>query len=146
MANWRGNLIVEAQLHVIVLLSRAAAEGHSLRRPVELLLVRDRNPTFVLTWTAMHAIDEKSPFFGVDPVAFLRDSGNAQIVLSLTGLDETAGQTIHARYAYGAGRRRVERAVRGRRDHGGERRARRSTTRISTTCNPIDNAAAGAPR
>jgi len=100
MANWRGNLIVEAQLRVIVLLLETTPEGHSLRRPVDLLLVRDRNPAFVLTWTAMHAIDEKSPFHGVDPVAFLRDSGS-QIVLSLTGLDDTAGQQIHARYAYG---------------------------------------------
>jgi inward rectifier potassium channel len=101
MANWRGNLIVEAQLHVIVLVQITSPEGHSLRRPVDLKLVRDRNPTFVLTWTAMHAIDEGSPFFGVDPITYLHES-DTQIVLSLTGLDETAGQQIHARYSYGA--------------------------------------------
>ncbi len=101
MANWRGNLIVEAQLHVIVLVEEKTAEGHRFRRPLELPLVRDRNPTFVLTWTAMHTIDERSPFYGADPVAFLRDT-SSPIVLSLTGLDETAGQQIHARYFYGA--------------------------------------------
>ena len=47
----------------------------------------------------MHRIDEKSPFFGDDPLAKLRET-NAQIFLSLSGLDETMGQTIHARYHY----------------------------------------------
>jgi inward rectifier potassium channel len=99
MANWRGNLIVEAQLHVVVLLEERTSEGEVYRRPVELPLVRDRNATFLLTWTAMHRIDEKSPFFGDDPLAKLR-AANAQLFLSLTGLDETLGQTIHARYNY----------------------------------------------
>ncbi len=99
MANWRGNLIVEAQLHVIVLVDERTAEGETFRRPTELPLVRDRNATFVLSWTAMHTIDEKSPFAGDDPLAKLR-ARNAQVVLSLSGLDETMGQTIHSRYTY----------------------------------------------
>jgi inward rectifier potassium channel len=99
MANWRGNLIVEAQLHVVVLVEERTAEGETFRRPLELPLVRDRNATFILSWTAMHRVDEKSPFFGEDPLAKLRAS-NTQIFLSLSGLDETMGQTIHARYTY----------------------------------------------
>jgi inward rectifier potassium channel len=100
MANWRKNLIVEAQLHAILLIEERSVEGHVFRRPTELPLVRDRNATFVLTWTAMHRIDENSLFFGDDPLAKLR-ALNAQIILSLSGLDETMGQTIHARYDYG---------------------------------------------
>jgi inward rectifier potassium channel len=99
MANWRGNLIVEAQLRVVVLIEEHTAEGHVFRRPVELPLVRDRNATFILSWTAMHKIDETSLFFGDDPLAKLR-ALKAQIFLSLSGLDETMGQTIHARYNY----------------------------------------------
>jgi inward rectifier potassium channel len=99
MANWRGNLIVEAQLHVVILAEEHTAEGDVFRRPVELPLVRNRNATFILSWTAMHRIDEESPFFGEDPLAILR-AQNAQIFLSLSGLDETMGQTIHARYNY----------------------------------------------
>jgi inward rectifier potassium channel len=101
MANWRGNLIVEAHLHAILLVEVNTREGHQFRRPVDLKLVRDRNPTFVLTWTAMHKIDEESPFFGIDAVEYMR-STDTQLVLSLTGLDETAGQQIHARYSYTA--------------------------------------------
>jgi len=101
MANWRGNLIVEAQLRAFMLVEIKAPEGHTFRRPVDLKLVRDRNPTFVLTWTAMHEIDASSPFSGIDPLEYMR-STDTQIVLSLTGLDETAGQQITARYTYGA--------------------------------------------
>jgi inward rectifier potassium channel len=99
MANWRGNLIVEAQLHVVILLEEHTREGDVFRRPTELALVRDRNATFILSWTAMHRIDEASPFFGDDPLAKLR-AAKAQIFLSLSGLDETMGQTIHARHNY----------------------------------------------
>lgn len=99
MANWRGNLIVEAQLRVVLLVEERTAEGETFRRPLELPLVRDRNATFILSWTAMHRIDEQSPFFGDDPLASLR-AANAQIFLSLSGLDETMGQTIHARHNY----------------------------------------------
>ena len=34
MANWRGNLIVEAQLHVVVLVEEHTAEGQTFRRPL----------------------------------------------------------------------------------------------------------------
>ena len=70
-----------------------------MRRPIDLPLVRDSTPLFVLTWTAMHLIDEKSPFYGPDA---LRAAARrrAEIFLTLTGLDETIGQTIHARHPY----------------------------------------------
>jgi inward rectifier potassium channel len=99
MANWRGNFLVEATLRVAVLVDETTAEGHIIRRPVEIPLVRDRNAVFFLSWTAMHAIDEKSPFAGDDALAVLR-SKNAQIMLSLNGIDETAGAQIHARRMY----------------------------------------------
>ncbi|HTQ07631.1 MAG TPA: ion channel [Polyangiaceae bacterium] len=99
MANYRHNTIIEAQLRIILLLEEITLEGQVMRRPYELPLVRDRNSTFVLTWTAMHAIDEKSPFFGPDAFARLRHQ-KAEIFLSLTGTDETFAQTIHARRGY----------------------------------------------
>ena len=99
MANWRRNQIAEAQLHVMVLLTETTREGETLRRPTSLRLMRDKNPMFLLTWTAMHPIDEDSPFYGPDAFEKLRAMG-AELFLSLTGLDETLGQTIHTRYRY----------------------------------------------
>lgn len=99
MANWRRNQVAEAHLHVMVLMQETTAEGETLRRPVPLKLVRDTNPMFLLTWTAMHPIDADSPFHGADAFEKLRKM-NAEIFLTLTGLDETLSQTIHTRYRY----------------------------------------------
>jgi inward rectifier potassium channel len=99
MANSRHNTIIEAQLRIALLLEEVSREGQVLRRPYELPLVRDRNSTFALSWTAMHPIDEKSPFFGTDARARLREQ-KAELYLSLTGVDETSAQTILARYSY----------------------------------------------
>jgi inward rectifier potassium channel len=98
MANWRHNEVAEAQLRVVVLMLEKTTEGESIRVPHELKLVRDRTAFFILSWTAMHAIDESSPFYG-DGMEKLK-AMKADIFLSLSGLDETIGQTIHARYRY----------------------------------------------
>ena len=54
---------------------------------------------FFLTWTAMHAIDETSPFFGEGAIARLKAEG-AQLFASLTGYDQTLGQNVHAYAEY----------------------------------------------
>jgi inward rectifier potassium channel len=98
MANWRRNQIAEAQLTLMVLVTETTREGETMRRPVRLELVRDRNPVFALSWTAMHRIDETSPLFG-DGLNNLRRQ-QAEFFLSLSGLDETMMQTITARWRY----------------------------------------------
>src|SRR6185369_389022 len=72
MANWRHNQVVEAQLRAVLLVAEKTAEGESMLRTVDLPLVRDRTPLFILSWTAMHRIDEQSPFFGTDAIERLR--------------------------------------------------------------------------
>jgi inward rectifier potassium channel len=99
LANWRRNQVVEAQLHVMVLLTETTREGETMRRPTALPLVRDKNPMFALTWTAMHRIDETSPFYGEDAFDRLR-AQRAELFLSVSGLDETIMQQISARYRY----------------------------------------------
>jgi inward rectifier potassium channel len=99
MANFRHNQILEARLSIILLLVEHTAEGESFRRPVELPLVRDHTAFFNLTWTAMHRIDEASPFHGPDALARLR-AARAEILLTLTGYDETLAQNVHARWYY----------------------------------------------
>lgn len=99
MANWRHNQVVEAQLRLILLVTEVTREGESLRRPMELPLVRDRNPMFALSWMAMHRIDESSPFHGEGAFEKLR-ALRGELFLSLVGYDETIMQNIHARYSY----------------------------------------------
>jgi inward rectifier potassium channel len=99
IANWRTNLIIEATLRVYVLATQRTTEGEVLRTPLELKLVRSSNPVFFLTWTAMHAIDESSPFFGDGAMARLA-ADKTPIYASLTGYDQTMGQTVHAYAEY----------------------------------------------
>jgi inward rectifier potassium channel len=99
MANWRRNRIVEARLSAVLLVTQKTREGDVMRRQIDLPLVRNKTNVFFLTWSAMHLIDEKSPFFGAGALDRLR-AQQAEIYLGLTGLDETIGQTIHVRKQY----------------------------------------------
>jgi len=100
LANWRGNMVVEGQLHVSLLKRVTTREGDVIRIPVELPLVRDRTAMFALTWVPMHRIDEKSPLWGGLEARDRLLAEGAEIFLSFSGMDETLGQSIQARYRY----------------------------------------------
>jgi inward rectifier potassium channel len=100
LANWRGNMVVEGQLRVMLLRMQKTLEGDVIRVPVDVPLVRDRTAIFALSWTPMHRIDAGSPFWGGARAIGALRSEKAEIFLTFTGLDETIGQTIHARHTY----------------------------------------------
>jgi inward rectifier potassium channel len=97
-ANERQNLIVEAQITVTLVHNEVTAEGHFMRRFYDLELVRKRSPIFALSWTVMHAIDSSSPLYNATPESLIEEE--AQLVVTMTGIDETVSQTIHASYAF----------------------------------------------
>src|SRR5579863_9138938 len=72
MANWRRNRIVEARLGVTLLVTERTREGDVMRKQIDLPLLRDRTNVFFLTWSAMHVVDERSPFYGPDALERLR--------------------------------------------------------------------------
>lgn len=98
--NRRGNQILEARLWVTLIREETTAEGYTMRRFYDLNLVRSQSPFFVLTWTAFHPIDATSPLYGETPESLAQST--AEILVTLTGLDETVAQTVHARHAYSA--------------------------------------------
>jgi inward rectifier potassium channel len=61
-------------------------------------LLRDRSSAFILTWTAMHALNEQSPLYGATRA--LLEERQSEILVTFTGYDATLAQTIHARYSY----------------------------------------------
>ncbi|MGQ4646043.1 ion channel [Lyngbya aestuarii] len=97
-ANERRNQILEAQMGVSLVRNEITAEGYFMRRFYDLKLVRSQTSIFSLTWTVMHKIDESSPLCGFTVESL--DEAEAEIVVTLTGLDETVSQTIHARHSY----------------------------------------------
>ncbi len=98
MSNQRANQIVEARIQVAIALSERTLEGETMRRFFDLQMVRQQNIIFALSWTAMHVIDEASPLFGHTETSL--GETDAEIVVSLVGMDETMSQPVHARWSY----------------------------------------------
>ena len=98
LANERGNRIVDAKATLTLLKLDKSVEGHQMRRFHDLQLVRERVPLLRLTWTVMHALTKDSPLYEVTP-EFLQ-TNEVEVVVSLSGVDETLSQTIYARHSY----------------------------------------------
>jgi inward rectifier potassium channel len=99
-ANQRRNQILEAQIQVYLMRDEISQEGQTMRRFYDLKLLRQRTPSFSLSWTIMHPIDSASPLYGMTPETLFQTQ--TVLVVSLSGMDETVVQPIHARHTYTA--------------------------------------------
>jgi inward rectifier potassium channel len=97
-ANARQNIVMEASAQLRVLRDRVTREGFRIRRIEDLALVRNQHPIFVLGWNLMHVIDESSPLYGESAESLAQ--ARALLMLTLSGTDETTGQTLMARAEY----------------------------------------------
>ncbi len=97
-ANERRNQILEAIVAVSLLRNETTLERDAMRRFYDLTLVRSQTRNFSLTWTVMHQIDESSPLYGATPESLAE--AETDIIVTLTGIDETVSQTVHARHYY----------------------------------------------
>ena len=100
LTNSRRNQILEATVNMTLVRTERTLEGRLMRRFYDLTLARTRTPIFALTFTAMHPIDQASPLHGMTVEAL--EAMYAEVLVSVTGLDETMSQTIHARASYRA--------------------------------------------
>jgi inward rectifier potassium channel len=98
LANLRRNQIVEARARVVLARQETTPEGERIRRIRELPLERSESPLFALTWVVVHRIMAESPLAGAT-AATLAES-DAEIIVSVVGIDETLSQTVHARWSY----------------------------------------------
>lgn len=98
LANERASQIVDAHLEVTIVRTELTAEGERVRRMHDLPLRRNRSAFFALTWTAVHPIGASSPLRGATPESMARTG--TDVVISLTGFDESLAQTVHARHVY----------------------------------------------
>ncbi|MBN3947792.1 MAG: ATP-sensitive inward rectifier potassium channel 10 [Nostoc sp. NMS7] len=99
-ANKRRNIILEAQMRVYLMRDEVTLEGQFIRRFHDLKLLTNQTPSFTLSWSVMHVIDEFSPLYGMTPESLTQT--NTILIVSLSGLDETVSQVVHARHTYGA--------------------------------------------
>jgi inward rectifier potassium channel len=99
-ANQRRNQIIEAEIRIYLMRDEVSTEGEYMRRFHLLKLLRDRTPKFTLSWTVMHQIDESSSLWGATAESLAQT--RAMLVVSLSGVDETVAQPLHAPYCYAA--------------------------------------------
>jgi len=99
IANARSTQLLEVKAQV--LFSRfEGPEEERVRRYSALSLERSGVVFFPLSWTIVHAIDEKSPLAGLTAQEIERDHG--EILVLLSAVDEASTQTVHARTSYRA--------------------------------------------
>lgn len=96
-ANARDNVLMEMNARVILMM-RQSREDAENRRYFGLKLEIDHITFMPLSWTLVHKIDESSPLYGLSD-AELKDL-DAEIMILVSGFDDTFNQTIHSRYSY----------------------------------------------
>jgi inward rectifier potassium channel len=97
IVNGRNNQLIE--LEAKVMLARLVNEnGRTVRRFDILDLERRKVTFFPLAWTVVHPIDERSPLFGLSERDLM--ATDAEVLILLTGIDETFSQSVHARSSY----------------------------------------------
>jgi inward rectifier potassium channel len=98
MGNERRNQILQAEVGMTLVRNERTREGTYMRRFYDLKLARSRTPIFAMSFLVMHAIDEASPLFGCTRAQL--EEQQAELLVTVTGLDETSSQTVHARVSY----------------------------------------------
>ncbi len=99
-ANERQNVIMEASAQLRLIRDERTAEGYFIRRIYDLALRRSEQPVFVFGWNLLHVIDDSSPLAGATAESLA--ASHAFLLLTVSGTDETTGQTLMARYDYPA--------------------------------------------
>jgi inward rectifier potassium channel len=99
IANGRTSQLIEVQIQVI-LTKLEQVNGTSIRKFYDLDLERQRVVFFTLSWTVVHPIDPSSPIWGLSKKDLL--DADAEVLILLTGTDETLSQTVHSRSSYKA--------------------------------------------
>jgi inward rectifier potassium channel len=98
VANERQSWILEAQIRVTLVRTEISQEGNMMRRFYDMPLVRNTSPIFALSWMVMHPINDTSQLYGMNLAKMIDEE--VEILVTLTGIDETVSQTIHARHSF----------------------------------------------
>jgi inward rectifier potassium channel len=98
VGNERGNYIAEVEVRLVLMRTERTREGRTTYRFRDLPPVRSRAPAFSRGLQVMHTIDERSPLNGATADT-LRKS-DAELIVTLIGIDATTGQYVHAHCSY----------------------------------------------
>jgi inward rectifier potassium channel len=94
----RASRVIDALIRVVLTRTERTHEGVVMYRMYDLKLERDRAPALSRSWTILHTIDPASPLYGATPASMA--SNEIELLVQLSGVDETSGQTLHAGRTY----------------------------------------------
>ena len=100
VANERHNRIVAPTANLGLGRFEKTSEDETYYRIHDLVLQRQRNPVFALTWTLVHRVDDTSPLYGWDKVAL--EAARSRLTVSIFGHDETIAASVYALHEYSA--------------------------------------------
>ena len=100
IVNRRRNQIIQLEAQVLFSHLVRDAAGQEVRRYHVLPLERNKVTFFPLAWTIVHPIDDQSPLASRTAEDLRREE--VEILVLLSGVDETFAQTVHARTSYRA--------------------------------------------
>jgi len=98
LGNERRSRVIDASIRAVLMRSETTLEGVPFYRMVDLSLERARNPSLSRSWTVMHRITESSPLWQATPESLA--AVEAEFLITLTGMDETSAQLLHANGRY----------------------------------------------
>ena len=100
IANRRKNEIIQLEAQVLFSAMQPDGRGGLVRRYILLPLERNKVTFFPLSWTIVHPIDQSSPLAGRTSDQLVE--AEAEVLVLLSGIDETFAQTVHTRSSYRA--------------------------------------------
>lgn len=98
IANERTNVLMQMEAKLI--LSMREADAAAERKYYNLTTEIDKVLFLAMSWTLVHKIDEDSPLWGVAAQELL--DMEAEVLILLSGYDDTFNQTVHSKHSYTA--------------------------------------------
>ena len=89
---------MDVHFRLVMIRTERTAEGRTWYRMIDLPLQRDWAPAVGRSWTILHSLDAHSPLAGYTPARLAEEE--VEIIVSLSGQDETTLQQVSARYRY----------------------------------------------
>ncbi|HUN66425.1 MAG TPA: ion channel [Bacteroidota bacterium] len=98
IANVRNSELFEVNATVTLARTERGPGGSAIRKFYPLALERTKVTFFPLHWVIVHPIDATSPLAGATPESLANEK--TEILILLSGVEETFSQTVHSRSSY----------------------------------------------
>lgn len=100
VANARLNIISEATAYLRFMTLETDSDGQVTRTFHDLPLERNHHPVFAMGWNIIHEITPDSPLYGKSSASLIE--ADAQLILSIDGIDDNTDQFMRSRHVYAA--------------------------------------------